>query len=74
MSMLNALFLQRPYRGQRTEGRVTIVGTATAIQFAILDNGHPRVEAVRPAAEFRLFVIVSIEQYNVVGIAWNVDK
>ena len=51
-----------------------VIGSAAAIQFAVLYDGCPGVEIIVPAAKFRLLVVMAIEQYDFVRITRYVDE
>ena len=72
--MFDPLFLQRPNCGQRAEHGIAVISAAPTIQFAVAYYRCPGVQAVFPAGEFRLFVVVAVQDDNVVGRARNLDK
>ncbi len=56
---------QRRQRRQRSEDRVTVIGSATPIQLVALEHGLPGAEPLTPAGHFRLFVEMPVEQHAV---------
>ena len=72
--MRNALFLQRTNGRQGSKGRIAIVGTASTVELAIPDDGLPWAEVFFPTAKLWLFVVVAVQQDDIIGVARNIDE
>ena len=55
------------YSSDGSIGGITIVSTATSIQFAVVDLGRPRAQIIAPARKLGLFVQVAVHQYGLCG-------
>ena len=62
--MRNVLRLEGLNRGDAGIHRVTVVGTAAAIQLAVLVFGGPGAQVLAPARELGLFVQVAVHQHG----------
>ena len=69
-----ALALERLHGGDAGVHRVTIVGTAPAVQFAVFVFGSPGAQVVAPAGELGLFVEVAVHQHGLAGHGGRVRR